>query len=61
MATVKGLIEELQALDPDTRIHLASDPEGNTVYELDEISEDEPIEGEPRTVTLWPGRKVPSV
>lgn len=58
MATVKGLLEALAALPPDTRIHLASDAEGNAIYELDEISDDEAIEGEPRSVTLWPGRRV---
>ena len=58
METIESLLEYLSHFPPDTKIHMASDAEGNAIYELDEISEDEPLDGEPKTVTLWPRRRV---
>lgn len=40
MATEKRLMEELAKLPPDTKVFMASDAEGNRIYELDEVSND---------------------
>lgn len=54
--TVGELIILLQAIPPTRNIYMASDPEGNTVYNVAEIMHEEWFNWQADAIVIWPGQ-----